>query len=71
MTDDRLEVVFRREVAFLLEEVVDVERTFTAVLLTLVRLSKSRFWSDVAVHALPSERAKALATRMRDTRPAA
>jgi len=50
--------------------VVDVKRTYAAVLLTLVRLSKSRSWSsDVAMHALPSERAKALAARMRDTWP--
>ena len=64
LTDDR------REVVSLLEEVVNVKRTYAAVLLTLVRLSKSRSWSsDVAMHALPSERAKALAARMRDTWP--
>ena len=60
----------RRAVVSLLEEVVDVKRTYAAVLLTLVRLSKSRSWSsDVAMHGLPSERAKALAARMRDTWP--
>ena len=62
----------RWKVVPMLEEVVDVKRTYAAVLLTLVRLSKSRSWSsDVAMHGLPSERAKALAARMRDTWPAA
>ena len=66
LTDDR------REVVSLLEEVVNVKRTYAAVLLTLVRLSESRSWSsDVAMHSLPSERAKALAAHMRDTWPAA
>jgi len=59
------------EVASLLEEVVDVKQTYGALLLALMRHGVSRaVASDVAMHGLPSEHAKAMAKHMRDTWPA-
>lgn len=52
------------------EEVVDVKRTYAAVLLTFVRLSKSRSWSsDVACMAFHRNVPRPWRMRMRDTRP--
>jgi len=57
-------------VASLLEEVVAVKRTFGALLLTFVHRDIS--WdmaAHLAMHGLADERAKAMATRMRNTWP--
>jgi len=59
-------------VASLLEEVVDVKRTYGALLLALMHHGVSRAEaSDVAMHGLPSAHARGMAERMRDTWPAA
>ena len=66
-----LDVASYRAVASLVNEVVDVKRTYGALLLALMHHGVSRaVASDVAMHGLPSEHAKALAVRMRDTWPA-
>lgn len=65
-----LEVASGSAVASLLDEVVGVKRTYGALLLALLHGGVSRaVASDVAMHGLPSARAKAMATRMRDTWP--
>jgi len=57
-------------VASLLDEVVDVKRRYGALLLALMHHGVSRAEaSDVAMLGLPSEHAKAMAVRMRDTWP--
>jgi len=58
------------EVVTLLEEVVDVKRAYAALLLTLRHLGvPSTPAAELAFHGLPSERAKAMARRMRKTWP--
>ena len=66
------DVAVSAEVATLLDEVVDVKRTFGALLLTLAHRGISRrMAAHLAMHGLPSMGAKAMAVRMRDTWPAA
>jgi len=56
----------------LLVEVVDIKRTFGALLLAMAHFGFPKAEAALlAMHGLPSDRAKALATRMRDTWPAA
>ena len=66
-----MDVAGNSVVASLLEEVVDVKRTFGALVLTFAHRGIS--WdlaADLAMHGLPCEEAKAMAERMRDTWPA-
>ena len=66
-----LDVASNPAVASLLEEVVDVKHTYSALLIALMHHGVSRAdASDVAMHYLPTEHAKAMASRMRDTWPA-
>jgi len=66
------DVAVTSEVANLLDEVVTVKRTFGRLLLTLAHCGISRDMAALlAMHGLPSEEAKAMAVRMRDTWPAA
>ena len=66
-----LDVASSEDVREMLEEVVDVKRTYGALLLALMHHGVSRAEaSDVAMHCLPTEHAKAMAVRMRETWPA-
>lgn len=66
-----LDIALDRAVASLVDEVVDVKLTYRALLLALMHHGTSRAVApDVAMHGLPSEHARAMAKRMRDTWPA-
>jgi len=67
-----LDVASGPAVASLLEEAVDVKRTYGALLLALMHHGVSRAEaSDVAMHGLPSAHARGMAEHMRDTWPPA
>ena len=66
-----MDVARNSVVAFVLEEVVAVKRTFGALLLTFAHRGISRNLAALlAMHGLPGEEAKAMARRMRATWPA-